>query len=135
MSMRVFTVLPFLHMNDMNLPLYKTRKFWLVLISIQTVFSFLFLLPSALSENSGWTVLASLKTVTGFMAYYLIIFTVGNFSQVLLNLAYLLYFLLTPFLLFKIVFAKPFRLIYAAFYLVMLVLSTITAYFHIGVFG
>lgn len=100
MSMRVFTVLPFLHMNDMNLPFYKSKKklvvliIFILLLNLYLAINFTKLPPNSFID--GFTMFGIASGGTLFILYG------SKFAGVAgIYIAQLLYCLALTFLLIK----------------------------------
>lgn len=123
-------------MDNTNLPFYRTRKFWLVLIFSQILISFIFFLPTALSQNVAWGVPAAIFSVTGFGFYYGLVFlVVAGTSTTALYAAYFLYAVSTLYLFYKIFKSNKFQTKYAVFYLITAILSCYVTFLVLNSFN
>ena len=111
-------------MKKVLTPWYKTRRFWLIIISIQIVTCFLIFLPSLISENVNLSILSVIKAITGYGSYYFIIFLAIGHNKIVSTILYLM---ATSWISYKTFFQDKvnYKIVYPLIYLVFAIISTV----------
>lgn len=109
-----------------HLPWYRTRKFWLVVIGLQILVSFLILLQPALDQNVNFDFINAFTSSTGILVF---VYLMNVFTNTLLfdytNLALIaLYSLTVLVLLYKTFIKDRVNIVYPMIYLSLAVMST-----------
>ncbi len=121
----------FLYMKsaiNQNVPLYRRRVFWVIILTIHFFSAVTFFSSAILLLDAPENLLSSFLAITGQMTYYYIIFIILGHGSLTAILSTILYSFSTAILLYLSFRKKAVCLIYPTVYLVLATISCFLTY-------